>query len=57
MIRVTSLIKSGAMREENQPFWIKLYEAFPPKYEPRYDRPVSTAPIRQIFYAEDKIRA
>ncbi|KAJ8678566.1 hypothetical protein QAD02_014353 [Eretmocerus hayati] len=55
--RVTALLKTGAMKEENKPFWLDIYKAFPPKHEPRFDRPSSNAPIRQIFYSEDKIRA
>ncbi|XP_058788880.1 small ribosomal subunit protein mS23 [Phymastichus coffea] len=55
--RVTSLIKAGAMKEETKPLWVDIYKAFPPKYEPRYDRPFSKIPIREIFYPEDNLRA
>lgn len=55
--RTTGLIKSGALRFEDRPLWYDLYEAFPPKEEPRYDRPAPNIKLRQIFYEEDKIRA
>ena len=54
--RVCSLIKCGVMKEEDVPVWLDVYKAFPPKYEPRYDRPASEAPVRNIFYPEDVIR-
>lgn len=37
--------------------WYDIYEAFPPKEEPRFDRPAPKMPLKTIFYAEDKIRA
>ncbi|PSN32212.1 28S ribosomal protein S23, partial [Blattella germanica] len=55
--RVKGLLKSGAMKEEDKPMWYEIYKAFPPKYEPRYDRPAPDIPIRKIFYPEDIIRA
>uniref|UniRef100_A0A1A9X0R9 Small ribosomal subunit protein mS23 n=1 Tax=Glossina brevipalpis TaxID=37001 RepID=A0A1A9X0R9_9MUSC len=55
--RVTGLLRSGAMKPEDKPIWYDLYEAFPPKLEPRYDRPAANVPIRNIFYKEDAIRA
>ncbi|XP_012269592.2 28S ribosomal protein S23, mitochondrial [Athalia rosae] len=55
--RTTGLLRAGGMREEDKPLWLDIYEAFPPKDEPRYDRPGSQVPIRDIFYEEDKIRA
>ncbi|KAG8041212.1 hypothetical protein G9C98_002200 [Cotesia typhae] len=36
--RVQSLLKSGAVKWEDKPIWYDVYEAFPPKNEPRYDR-------------------
>ena len=45
------------MKEEDKPMWYDVYKAFPPKYEPRYDRPAPDTPIRQILYPEDVIRA
>ena len=53
--RTTGLLKSGAIKEK--PLWYDIYEAFPPKHEPRYDPPKSDLPIREIFYPEDEIRA
>lgn len=45
------------MKSHNVPLWYVVYEAFPPKYEPRYDRPGSQKPLKNIFYKEDLIRA
>ncbi|XP_011878646.1 PREDICTED: probable 28S ribosomal protein S23, mitochondrial isoform X2 [Vollenhovia emeryi] len=55
--RVTSLLKGKAMKEEDMPLWVAVYQAFPPKYEPRYDRRLPRKPIRPVFYEEDPIRA
>ena len=54
--RVTGLIKSKAIKAEQVPLWYNVYEAFPPKYEPRYDR-VDEKPVRKILYQEDVVRA
>ncbi|XP_070166904.1 small ribosomal subunit protein mS23 isoform X1 [Polyergus mexicanus] len=54
--RVISLLKGKAMKEEDTPLWLAVYEAFPPKYEPRYDRRLPNKEIRSIFYEEDLIR-
>ena len=55
------------MNEEAKPVWYDIYEAFPPKYEPRFDRHLisygagsnvaKSAPTPKILYKEDKIRA
>ncbi|KAM7351837.1 mitochondrial ribosomal protein S23 [Cochliomyia hominivorax] len=56
--RVNGLLRSGAMKPEDKPIWYDLYEAFPPKLEPRFDRPApQNLPIRSIFYEEDVVRA
>ncbi|XP_015518314.1 small ribosomal subunit protein mS23 isoform X1 [Neodiprion pinetum] len=55
--RTSGLLRSGAMKEEDKPLWFDIYEAFQPKDEPRFDRPISTGNIREIFYEEDVIRA
>ncbi|XP_011170268.1 probable 28S ribosomal protein S23, mitochondrial isoform X1 [Solenopsis invicta] len=55
--RITSLLKGKAIKEEDTPLWVALYEAFPPKYEPRYDRRLPKKPVRSIFYEEDLVRA
>lgn len=54
--RVISLLKGKAMKEEDKPLWLVIYAAFPPKYEPKYDRRLPKKPIRPIFYKEDLIR-
>ncbi|XP_058059616.1 small ribosomal subunit protein mS23 [Anopheles bellator] len=55
--RTQGLLKSGAMKFDERPLWYDIVMAFPPKDEPRYDRPAPNVPIRRIFYEEDKIRA
>lgn len=45
------------MKPEDKPIWYDIYRAFPPKLEPRFDRPVPAATIQPIFYEEDKVRA
>ncbi|KAI4495445.1 hypothetical protein M0802_008659 [Mischocyttarus mexicanus] len=55
--RVLSLIRGGAMSESQKPLWCMVYEAFPPKYEPRYDRTNPKIQMKQIYYKEDIIRA
>lgn len=55
--RVTGLLRSGAMKPEDKPIWHDLYEAFPPKLEPRFDRPAPNVQMRNIFYEEDLARA
>ncbi len=34
------------------PLWYDLYEAFPPKHEPRWDREPSRQPLPKILYQE-----
>ncbi|XP_068206588.1 small ribosomal subunit protein mS23 [Palaemon carinicauda] len=55
--RTTGLLKSGAMKPADKPLWYDVYEAFPPKLEPRFDRKVQEKPIRNILYPEDVVRA
>ncbi|KAH0948079.1 hypothetical protein HN011_005425 [Eciton burchellii] len=55
--RIISLIKGKALKEEDKPLWISIYETFPPKYEPRFDRQLPRKPVKPIFYKEDRIRA
>jgi len=45
------------MKEEDKPIWLVIYEAFPPKYEPRFNRQLPKKSIKPIFYEEDIIRA
>ena len=54
--RVTGLVKSGAIKSEQIPLWYSVYEAFPPKYEPRYDR-MDVKPVKKVLYQEDMVRA
>ncbi|XP_037092730.1 probable 28S ribosomal protein S23, mitochondrial [Pollicipes pollicipes] len=55
--RVSGLIRSGSMHRDDRPLWYDVYEAFPPRLEPRFDRPVKAVPVRPIFYQEDAVRA
>jgi small subunit ribosomal protein S23 len=55
--RIRGLLRSGALKEEDKPIWCDVYTAFPPKYEPKYDRPAPDIPLRNILYPEDTIRA
>nr|CAH7748660.1 unnamed protein product [Callosobruchus chinensis] len=55
--RTTGLIQSGALNWADRPLWYDIYEAFPPKEEPRYDRPAPNMKLKPILYKEDKIRA
>uniref|UniRef100_A0A336LMB5 Small ribosomal subunit protein mS23 n=1 Tax=Culicoides sonorensis TaxID=179676 RepID=A0A336LMB5_CULSO len=55
--RTTALLRTGAMKSEDKPIWYDIYKAFPPKLEPRFDRPAPVTSIQPIFYEEDKIRA
>lgn len=55
--RIRGLLRSGALKEEDKPIWYDVYTAFPPKYEPKYDRPAPDIPLRNILYPEDTIRA
>eukprot|EP00088_Acartia_fossae_P002054 TRINITY_DN10810_c0_g1_i1.p1 TRINITY_DN10810_c0_g1~~TRINITY_DN10810_c0_g1_i1.p1 ORF type:complete len:163 (-),score=13.58 TRINITY_DN10810_c0_g1_i1:155-643(-) len=55
--KIRGFLGSGAIRPEQIPLWYDVYEAFPPKYEPRWDRPHSTQPAKKILYQEDIVRA
>jgi len=55
--RSQGLRKSGAIKSEQVPIWAEVYEAFPPKYEPRWDATDSEMPVRKILYREDRVRA
>lgn len=45
------------MKPEDKPLWYDVYKAFPPKLEPRFDRPAPNIALKDIFYKEDIIRA
>ncbi|XP_001500490.3 small ribosomal subunit protein mS23 [Equus caballus] len=58
--RTRDLIRAGVLKEK--PLWFDIYNAFPPLREPVFRRPrlrygKAKAPIQDIFYHEDRIRA
>jgi len=57
--RMHELLKSGARKADFRPLWFDLYAAFPPKYEPRWDRKIPgwDKPLNKILYREDAARA
>ncbi len=66
--RCKALLEKKGISEQSKPLWYDIYEAFPPKYEPRFDRHLVTfaipganvaqmPPPRKILYQEDQIRA
>lgn len=55
--RTTGLLKSGAMKVEDKPIWYDIFAAFPPKLEPKFDRPEPNMEIKPLFYNEDVVRA
>ncbi|XP_076452680.1 small ribosomal subunit protein mS23-like isoform X2 [Babylonia areolata] len=54
--RVQGLLRSGAMKPADRPMWCDVYEAFPPRDSPLYERPVPNRVVPQIMYPEDIIR-
>ncbi|XP_015610204.1 probable 28S ribosomal protein S23, mitochondrial [Cephus cinctus] len=54
--RISSLLKGGALKDIDKPVWYTVYEAFPPKYEPRFDREAPKTKYFDIFYKEDYLR-
>ncbi|EAT42530.1 AAEL005944-PA [Aedes aegypti] len=55
--RTEGLLRSGALKWDDRPLWYDVVKAFPPKEEPRYDRPAPNVSVRSIYYAEDPVRA
>ena len=66
--RTKALLDKKGISEQRKPLWYDIYEAFPPKYEPRHDRHLVTfaipganvaqmPPPPKILYEEDQIRA
>ncbi|KAM4844800.1 small ribosomal subunit protein mS23 [Thomomys bottae] len=58
--RTRDLLRASVLKEK--PLWYDVYEAFPPLKEPQFQRPrlrygKAKAPIQDIFYHEDRIRA
>ncbi|XP_059186478.1 28S ribosomal protein S23, mitochondrial [Centropristis striata] len=61
--RVRDLMRSGVIKPSQKPIWYDVYQAFPPKTEPRYVKPhvksiaKKQETVPEIFYREDEIRA
>ncbi|KAK7088544.1 small ribosomal subunit protein mS23-like [Littorina saxatilis] len=55
--RVQGLLRSGALKEADKPLWCEVYEAFPPRDPPIYEREKPTGVVPKILYPEDIIRA
>ncbi|KAM6175052.1 small ribosomal subunit protein mS23 isoform 2-T2 [Erethizon dorsatum] len=58
--RARDLLRAGVLKEK--PLWYDVYKAFPPLREPVFQRPrlrygKAKAPIQDILYREDRIRA
>nr|AAD34133.1 CGI-138 protein [Homo sapiens] len=58
--RTRDLVRAGVLKEK--PLWFDVYDAFPPLREPVFQRPrvrygKAKAPIQDIWYHEDRIRA
>ncbi|XP_048220903.1 28S ribosomal protein S23, mitochondrial [Perognathus longimembris pacificus] len=58
--RTRDLLRASVLKEK--PLWFDVYKAFPPLKEPAFQRPrlrygKAKAPIQDIFYYEDRIRA
>ncbi|XP_030683592.1 28S ribosomal protein S23, mitochondrial isoform X2 [Nomascus leucogenys] len=58
--RTRDLVRAGVLKEK--PLWFDIYNAFPPLREPVFQRPrvrygKAKAPIQDIWYHEDRIRA
>ena len=45
------------MKFEDRPLWYDVYEAFPPRLTPTYDRAPVMKEVEDIMYPEDIIRA
>ena len=56
-LRITGLLKSGAMKEADKPVWYDVYAAFPPHVEPNFEREIPKGDVPSIMYKEDIIRA
>lgn len=61
--RVRDLMRSGVIKESEKPIWYDVYQAFPPKKEPLYVKPVTKiygkkqVTVPEIFYKEDEVRS
>ncbi|KAM5273440.1 small ribosomal subunit protein mS23 [Ctenodactylus gundi] len=58
--RTRDLLRAGVLKEK--PLWYDVYKAFPPLRDPVFQKPRlrygrAKAPIQDIFYNEDRIRA
>ena len=54
---MTSLLKTGVIKEADKPTWYDVMAAFPPKIDPKFDRFLDETPVPEMLYEEDKVRA
>lgn len=54
--RLQGLLRSEALKDVDKPVWYEVYEAFPPKVPPVYERPLPQREVPKILYPEDVIR-
>lgn len=61
--RVRDLMRSEVIKPTQKPVWYDVFEAFPPKRNPLYERPIVSPRVQkqdtvpEIFYREDEVRA
>ncbi|OCT92361.1 hypothetical protein XELAEV_18015420mg, partial [Xenopus laevis] len=59
---VRDLLRAGIIKQNEKPVWYDVYAAFPPKWEPLYEKPLKSKRITSdnvpsILYKEDINRA
>ncbi|XP_065570756.1 small ribosomal subunit protein mS23-like isoform X2 [Artemia franciscana] len=45
------------MKPSDKPVWYDVYAAFPPKYEPRFNREPHSSECKRLLFKEDIVRA
>ncbi|XP_074647887.1 small ribosomal subunit protein mS23-like [Tubulanus polymorphus] len=55
--RVQGLLRAGALKDVDKPIWFDVYEAFPPKIEPKYNRILPENKVKNLMVSEDFFRA
>jgi hypothetical protein len=57
LVRMTGLLRSGAIADCGKPIWYDIYKTFPPNIEPNMFRSLPNTNIIDVIYPEDIIRA